>query len=325
MKKRSKLFLLISGIIFLSGVILCLVGAGIASASGEQLYSTKKGSDRYYTYSFGDGETDRIKISITDGDINVFGGAEKNYIEIVNFNENNSSYKANSASVTFTETSEIKDITGLWESGIGFKGLRHIIKTQSSKNKAVNIYVTDTELVKSFELKLEKGNIDISGLSTKTNYSISVESGKIHLTDISTDGTLTVNAKGDSSTGIILNSVIAKKAEFNAKRANLIVGGDRAFKTDNCDINIGSGKVDLEFIPYNAFYTVDVAVNRQFFVNGMEHTNTYTFKNVPEDDGKDDKDEEKPKISVMNISGDSLSVTLETPEKEAANDENTTN
>ena len=64
MKRKSKLFLIVAGIIFAVGILVCLVAAGISSSTGEQLFAAKIGEDKVYTYKFGDGKTDKIKISV---------------------------------------------------------------------------------------------------------------------------------------------------------------------------------------------------------------------------------------------------------------------
>jgi len=313
-KKRSKLFLLISGIIFAVGIVLCLVGVGIASSSGEQLFATTKGEDSYYTYSFGDGVTDRIKISVEDAHVNIFGGAEKNYIEIVNFDENSSSYSANGATVTFTQTEEIEDITGLWESGVGFKGLRHLfVSGDTGKEKAVNVYISNDEHVKNIEIKLARGNVEISDLSKATDYSVSLESGRVRISNVKTTKSLAVNSRGDaSSTTVILDAVSAMSTEINAKRAKLKAG---TLETDECNVSIGSGSVEMVFVPRYELFSVDIATAGVLDVDGDDSlSKTYSYTNIPEDDGKDDKEDEVTlETSSLKISGDNLKVVLDTP------------
>lgn len=316
--------MLISGIILVIGIVFCLIGMGIASSSGEQLFATTKGEDSYYTYTFGDGVTDRIKISVEDAHVNIFGGAEKNYIEIVNFDENSSSYSANGATVTFTQTEEIEDITGLWESGVGFKGLRHLfVSGDNGGEKAVNIYISNDEHVKNIEIKLARGNVEISDLSRATDYSVSLESGKVKVSNVKTTKSLAINSRGDaSSTTVILDGVSTMSTEVNAKRAKLKAG---ALETDECNVSIGSGSVEMIFVPRYELFCVDVVTAGVLEVDGDDTlSKTYNYTNIPEDDGKDDKDDESvPDDSSLKISGDNLKVVLDTPLEDKTNAETT--
>lgn len=321
MKKRSKLFLLIAGIIFSVGLIGCLIGVSVAHSTGEQLFAEKIGEDYGYTYDFGDGKTDKIKINVTDADVNIYGGQERSYIEVINFNENSCSYSGNNAIITFREANEVKDITGIWESGLSFKGLRYFLRHISSdKPKKVNIYLESSEHVKAFDIKIEKGNVVVKDIATVTDYNITLDYGKIFVSNITTESAVNVTATGEMSSDISFTDVSASIADIKAKRAKFV--GEN-FKCDDCDINVVAGSADFDFLPLNDLYTVEVYTKGRLIVNGVTCPDSYKYPSEGEDtDGEGVEVDENGETvqSSLYIDGADFSVTLDTPEG-AANEE----
>lgn len=324
MKRRSKLFLIVAGIIFAVGVLVCLVAAGISSSTGEQLFAAKIGEDKVYTYKFGDGKTDKIKISVTDADVNIYGGSDKSYIEVINFNENLCSYSANSAVVTFKEASEVKDITGFWESGLSFKGLRYLLlPTSGGGKKTVNIYIDNIEYVKIFDVAIGKGNVTVSGIDSETDINVSLKNGKVNLSDIATESCVNIKASGDLATDVNFKNVTANKVSVTAKRAKFVGEG---FKSAECDMNITVGSVTTDFTPLLEKYEIAVKAKGKLVVDEVPYIDSYNDK-YPADDAvqsnPDDKDEEKAEIAYLKILGDDLSVSLDTPEPNGTGEETT--
>ncbi len=312
MKKRSKVFLIVSAIIFGVGLIICLIGALVASGDGEQIYSAKIGEDRGYVYNFGDGKTDKIKINVTDANINIYGGSDKSCVEVLNFNENLCSYSGNNAMVTFREATQVDDITGIWESGLSFKGLRYILRpVPADKEKTVNIYLESEEQVKAFDIKLERGTVTVKDLSTLADYNISLESGKVIFENVSTDSSIDVSASGDISTDVIFNGVSADMMTLNAKRAKFT--SDKV-TFGECEMNVTVGSASFEFVPKAELYTVEIATKGKLTVDGGIYPDRYVYPET-EDSDKDEPDEETP-VSSLKIAGEDFTVNLVTPAKE---------
>lgn len=311
MKKRSKVFLIVSAIIFGVGLIVCLIGSLIASGDGEQIYSQKIGEDRGYVYKFGDGKTDKIKITVTDANVNIYGDSEETYIEVLNFNENLCSYSANNAMVTFRETTQVEDVAGIWESGLSFKGLRYILRpVPADKQKTVNIYLGSDQHVKAFDIKIARGNVTVKKLTTLSDYNVSLESGKVTFEKVSTESSIDISASGDVSTDVILNGVSADMMTLEAKRAKLTA--DRVVLSE-CEMNVTVGSASFEFVPKADLYTVEIATKGKLTVDGAIYPDRYTYPST-EDSGKDEPDGEAP-VSSLKIAGDDFTVNLTTPAK----------
>ena len=312
MKNRSKLFLIVAGIIFIVGVLVCLVGAGLASKTGEQLYASKMGEeDSGYTYDFGDSEIDKVKISVKDADVNIIGGAERSYIEVINFNENLSSYVGNQAMITFTESGTADDVMGNLESILSFKGLRYILRpTPKDRPKTVNIYVSDDENVKVFDINIENGNIKLSSISTSTDYDLSLESGKINISKIKTGSAINVEASGTRATDVIIKDVEADSLSLSAKRASF---RSESFRVRLCEMNVTAGGAELDFVPLTEIYTVDIATKGKLTVDGEVYPDRYKYpdSDTPVKTPEDGEETEEP--SALIIAGDDFTVKLTIP------------
>ena len=308
MKRRSKLFLLISGIIFTLGAVICLIGVAVSSSTGEQIYAAKIGEERGYTYDFSG--IDKVKLSVTDADINIYGGCEKSYIEVINFNENLCSYTGNNAMVTFRETATVDSVAGVWESGLSFKGLRYILRpVPGDKQKTVNVYLSSDEHIQSFDIDLETGNVRVTELKTVTDYDISIQSGKIYFEDVTTESSIDIKAEGDMSTDVTFNGVSADIMTLNAKSATFTAD---EFVSASCEMKVTAGSATFDFVPKTELYTVNITTMGKLTVDGRVYPDKYTY---PQNDAPaaDPEDGEEVEPSALKIEGNDFSVNIETP------------
>ena len=308
MKRISKTLLLTAAIIAVSGLLVCLFALGVCSKTGEQIYSSKIGDERGYTYEFGDKNADKIKINVTDADVTVIGGSEKSYIEVINFNEILSSYVANNAMISFTETVGATDAMGNLESILSFKGLRYILRpVPPQKSKAVNIYLSGEEKVKAFDIKINRGNVRIENISTLSDYDVKMESGKLYIGNVHTESTVEIEATGDMVTEVTFAKVSAYSVTLSAKRAKFTGEG---LVSHELEMNVTAGSAAFDFTPAAEEYAVDIVTKGKLTVDGIVHLDKYKYpEKAPED-----TDEEGEEPSSLKIIGDDFAVNLETPD-----------
>lgn len=301
--------MLVSAIIFSLGVIVCLVGVGVSASTGEQIYSSKIGEERGYTYKFTD--IDKVKIKVDEADINIYGGCKESYIEIINFNENLCSYTGNNSMITFREATEVEDITGIWESGLSFKGLRYILRpVAADKQKTVNIYLEKDEHIKAFDLELSHGNVTVTDIKTVTDYHISLDDGKVTFRDVSTGSAVDIEAVGDVSSDIKLERVDAEMLTVSAKRAKLSGEG---FSVGQCELRIALGSVDFEYLPKTEDYTVEINTKGKLTVDGVLQPDRFVYPSGGGSVDTENPDGEEIQVSSLKIAGDDLYVDIETP------------
>ena len=86
MKPTSIIFLIVSVALALAGLVTMRIAEGIGVREGIQVVAdTTDEGDSVFTYDFSEDSIGKISVSVGTADINIIGGADKPYIELVNF------------------------------------------------------------------------------------------------------------------------------------------------------------------------------------------------------------------------------------------------
>ena len=257
MKKTSIVFLVVSVLLVATGFYLKNMGQKQAKKAGIELYKQEltDGGDLVETIDFSLEDTNKININLKDTDINIIGGANKNYVEIVNFNMLEYSAYPNNRSFNI-ENDLVSSLTGRAEGGnISFDGVRDFVRfNKHNKNKVLNIYLAANSEVKIFEIKLEKGNISVSKMNQTCDYNITLENGNVTLSDTPT----------------------VSLANFDIKKGNIVL--DKTFIT-NTNVKIENGNIDFTSFS-NITYDFEIETETgEIKVNEETHKGKYTIEN----------------------------------------------
>lgn len=317
MKRRSKLFLIAAGALAVLGVLLCLVGYCVSFVTGERILADKLDSGKGYTEYFGSESLDKIKLSVEDADINIIGGSDRAYMEIINFNENLCTFSNNSSTVTFNQTPDFSSVSGFWESGISFKGLRYFLFPGTGKgDRVINIYLDSAETVRCFDLSSAGGSITVSGISTPTDYNIKVGSGSVTVNNVTTDSALSIEATGADQVKVRFDGVSAEIVRISAAKSDFSATD---FSASYCDIAVYGGTADMDFTPIDtASFSAEIATGGKMTVNGSTYTDRYKSGNTQQpavgtDNDASGTDEKKPAYLKINtgLKSSELNVSLE--------------
>lgn len=257
MKKTSIVFLVVSVFLVATGFLIKNNGFKQAEEKGIKLYKQELTSDGdlVETIDFSLEDTNKININLKNTDINIIGGASKNYVEIINFNMLEYSAYPNNHSFNI-ENDLISALTGRAEGGsISFNGVRDFVRfNKHNKNKVINIYLAPNSEVKIFEIKLEKGNVSVTKMNQTCDYNIKLETGNITLTD---------------TPNISL-------ADFDIKNGNVVL--DKTFIT-NTNVKIENGNIDFTSFS-NTTYDFEIeSETGEIKVNDVTHKGKYTLEN----------------------------------------------
>ena len=314
MKRKTKIMLLSAAVIIFMGIVMCLAGAAIGSSRGEQIFPENTEEGRRYTYYFGDSEIGRVKFDAVKAQVNIVGGAERSYMEVINFNENLCTFSNSNAMVTFKENPDVSSALRFWESGFTFKGLRYILRSGGSPDGGIiNVYLAQDVKVKAFEITVENGKVNVSDIDTPTDYSITVGSGGITMKNITTTSFVTLTAQQASAATVSLDKVYADTLTVKAQIADVKATDIRAH---GCDVIIRTGSTSMTYAPPEGEkFTVEVNSMGKLIIDGCtDYMDTYKY--VPADDNKKKKTDEEP--AFVRITGADLSVDLDTPLPDAA-------
>ncbi|MCI8332668.1 MAG: hypothetical protein HFE78_07570 [Clostridiales bacterium] len=170
MKKSSLILPIFSIVLIAAGVTLCFVG----KAKGDVFDNTVLTEGDYIHTTDITSDLNNIVIEYSNAEINVIGGADRNYIET--FNISDAEINTSKASgITISDTSDYFSLA--YDTIVHFNGIRNILfPGQSySGNKKINIYLTGDYNVTQLHFTLENGNINVSHLDSNTDYNFTIK------------------------------------------------------------------------------------------------------------------------------------------------------
>jgi len=175
-----------------------------------------------------DEKLNKISLIIKNADINIYGGSETNYIELINFGVNSYSYAITNNILTIDETIGILSLINFSETTIGFNGLRHYLNwnLNNSKPSSVNIYLSDKYDIKQLEITLNSGNINIYNMQNRISYLLNIKKGDIIYKNTNTRDAVNITL-GEGSVEFDASSVLNLMAEIDK--------GDFTFASEEYD------------------------------------------------------------------------------------------
>ena len=144
MKKTSIFFIVVAIALIITGVVMRNNAIEKAEAENLQLFkqTLTDNGDLVEVIEFESDTTNKVNINISKANINIFGNAEKSYVEIINFNPLN--YAAYSNNRAFTiQDDMISSLVGRAEGGnIKFNGVRDYLRFEKhNSEKIINIFL----------------------------------------------------------------------------------------------------------------------------------------------------------------------------------------
>lgn len=244
MKPRSIIFLIISAFLIISGVILCLVGVGMAKSADQELFTSISDDKTYYKQDFSGGEISKIEFLVKDAEINVFGNSSSSYIEYINYNPNLYSITTTSRIISFDEIPDFSSMIKFWENGFGFKGLRHVFNRKnfsaSGKDKIINLYIGTGSGLSNINIEGDETRVNIKDAYLKEGCKIEIKSGNINAEGLITDSYITIKT---NSADVEALKTSTKNFSVTSSESNINVS---ACAFDNIDVGLKSGSVNIE-------------------------------------------------------------------------------
>ena len=310
MSRRTKVMLILGAVIMAAGFVVCIVGAIISNANGDQLFAAKTEEGKGYSYTFSGEDINKIEIEATDATVNIIGGATESKIELINFNENFYSFNCSNRLITFKESPDLSSVLRFWESGFTFKGMRYVLRLDRVNGpKTINIYLTNKDYVKNFTISVGKGKITAEDLTTESDYNFALTDGAVTMTNVKTESVISIAAATSSDLDIVMNEVSAKTLNINAAYAEL---KSEALSFGGGKLNITHGSAQIDFIPKSEFFKLNVNANGKLTVNEESFISTFAFDKLPDTSAAPDGDGEttEPEFSTITIDGRELAVFL---------------
>ena len=182
MKPTSVIFLIVSAVLVVAGVVTCHFAADLNTVDGTPIIHPA-GEDLIFNYDFSKDQINTVKMVLKEAEVNIIGEAETSYIELINFSAG--SYEFSSAHPTL---SVINNWDGLSLSGIasfvseinGLCGLVNYFNLQGSE-KVVNLYIAPDSTVDGVTCELAEGTVRMEKCNMSRDYNIKVEDGERYI------------------------------------------------------------------------------------------------------------------------------------------------
>jgi len=213
MKPVSIVFLIISVLVIVAGLVVCTVGVNIARETDVALFATDVSmvnGDVIRSDKLNISDINKVKMKLDHVDVYIKASETgEAYMELHNFRIGTYDYSVQNKMLLVDNETSIFSLMHIAEGNFSFSGLRHYLTYRTGENtkQAVYLYLTEDAAINSFDIVCTRGNVMIEGLSISTDYSVSIGAGDITLRNISTKSNVSVS----TDKGIVtLDSVTAK-------------------------------------------------------------------------------------------------------------------
>ncbi len=241
MKPTSTVFLIVSAVIILAGLITMGVASGFAASEGIILtQSADESHSEIHEYS----NLSKITLDLKDVEVNIIGNSDTAYVELVNFPMGMYTFSNTNRVLTIKNSMDIFSFSGFASMISGFKGLGGIVNyfNLADAEKAVNIYLSTENPLNIIECTLEEGNVNIKNCDIYADYDISIEKGKLSIDGLQTKSLVSAAIKDGN---ILVNDSNIKTLSAEISRGNLKIDGN----IDTIDASVEIG--DVTYNCYN--------------------------------------------------------------------------
>ena len=244
MKPVSIIFLIISVILVIVGLLTCSVAMIQSKRQNIDLYDTKiENGQSESEYDFSEDVLGKIQIQVSDCDVTVICGAEDNKVVMKNFSSAGYICEVDNRSLVIEDTVNLFNISDIIENGkIRFKGFRYFLRDRklSAGSKSLTVYISDKFDIKILDISVVNGNVNIAGYTNNTDYVVNISNGNFTASDIVTESEIkAVVGRGTVS----LQSVSARSVDILLNEGNInatVSGSEISAETKKGDINIQS-------------------------------------------------------------------------------------
>ena len=286
MKPTSIVFLIISVLLIVGGVITCSVAEDIALTDNYELFHTSEDGGTYVREDFDASKIRKLELLVTDAEINIIGGAEEAYVEFINFRDGLFTLSNSGELISMDEIPDIKSLFNL-QSGFSFSGMRYILRsgTVSLGEKKINIYLPQETELKQIAVEADNLVLHADNIYNKFDLTLHAsESVILQASNYRTACKLEVEAK---SAELQIASSYLHSIELNVDK---IAADMREIYWDHLTLDLKEGTMHaLSNVSLNR-YIYDIKGKGTFAISGAE-------TDLPYDTSTEEDEVNQPRIS----------------------------
>lgn len=281
MKPMSIIFLIVSVVLIIGGVCLCLTAQNMSNRDNVNIFNTEIDSETgnsKYIEEINDEEIGKFVVLAENVDVNIYGGAEHSYVEIINFPYGSYGISTSGKTVTFNSTLDFSDFSIILSRISQFNGLRNYINIKQYQNhpKVLNLYLSDNTTLNRIDVSIQSGNIQVQQYSAKCDFYLSTEEGNISFVDVTTTSTIDIkNANGN----VTLNNIQASIFDLEIQNGNLYTE-NLFFQEVTCEIETGNAEINTTTSTDRIKWILE-ASSGSIYINSLKH-NDNKYENTPD-------------------------------------------
>ena len=265
MKPVSLIFLIIAVILTIVGLLMCSVASLQAKRQGVDLFDTKIVNGQSESeYDFSEDVIGKIQIEVSDCDVNIICGADKNKVIMNNFSSAGYICEVENRALVIEDTVNLFDITDIIENGkIRFKGFRYYLRDRkiTTGSKSLDVYISDKFDIKIIDVTVNNGDVNIAGYENNMDYTVKISKGKLTASDIVTGSEVTATIEKGSANlfhvaaktvnvtvddGNISAVLSAKEITADAKNGSVVIESEKDLSDYNFVLRAPDSTITLE-------------------------------------------------------------------------------
>lgn len=259
MKPVSVIFLIVSVVLVILGLIMCSAAMLRANSTGVDLYDTEIIDGKSEAkYDFSSEEISKIQIDVNSCNVEIVYGADKDQVVVRNFSAAGYVYEIQNQALIVEDAmnvSSLEDVLiDLAQGDFHFKGFRYFLRDRelTDEQKDITIYISDKFDIKVLDVQIESGMLSVKNAMGSADYSLYVGEGDIFVSDIVTDS---IFSAGVGEGSISLTDVVAGTMDLTADKGDITA----RLSATNVTAAVNEGSVtiysddDLEKFNYNLY------------------------------------------------------------------------
>lgn len=199
MKPTSIVFLILSAILIVSGIIICFIAGGIAKNDNVELYVDyiDDAGNAVIEQDLSGKKLSDLSINIKEADISIVGNSAKSYVKIENIPTKAYDFWITDGVLTIKDANLLSVFSSfrISESGFGFTGLRHYLALGKYKGmpRKITVYLERGKTLSTLDITLEKGEISFTDIEVRSALSVDSSEGGISLNNLTSPGVVKIS------------------------------------------------------------------------------------------------------------------------------------
>ncbi len=254
MKPTSIIFLVVSVLLIVGGIITCAIAKDIAITDGYTLFNDAEGGGTYVRHDFQASGIMKVEMNVTDAEINIYGGAEESYIEFFNFRDGLYTLASTGNTITLDEIPNLKSLMS-FQGGFSFSGMRYFLRfgNVASGPKKVNVYIGADSSMKIISVAGDNCTVSVDKLGVRADLHITAdESITLNGKDLRTTSALTLKAP---SVSLHMEDCSLNELTMDADKAEATLN---RFYCTNLYADVDHGSIKAQIPASAANYRFDI-------------------------------------------------------------------